>query len=418
MALRAGAGCHFSGLRQGRWPGREARKHAARGRPSFTGPPDQECQSVDRKREPQCGACSVAPAHPDRTEVRFLLGLAATASAEQAAEQPRRLALPDEAIAALRAILIDHPGLVGVRLELARAFFLKGEDGLSWEHFESVLAGKPPAALVVNIRRFLQTMQARRRWSGYFGFALAPDTNIQGTSDTEYIYIHGLPFRRDTDSQATSGIGFVLWGGGEYNYLLNPLWRLLTGVDVCRKEYPGERFDQSLLSVHLGPRLILNSRTELKLLGVARGRWLGGHPYTRDLGIRFGVQRQLTSYLGLSAQAAWYQREYQNHRGDALDGPLQVRWQNSDIWGRLEVNIALPKGFALGGSVELHRGDYQRVTRRCIRLPGYPARIDCGLSACPFSIASSRCSVSARKERLSTSRINPMRNCTVIGETA
>ena len=38
-----------------------------------------------------------------------------------------------------------RPGLVRVRLELARAFFLKGEDSLARSHFERVLAGKPAA---------------------------------------------------------------------------------------------------------------------------------------------------------------------------------------------------------------------------------------------------------------------------------
>ena len=56
----------------------------------------------------------------------------------------------DEAIAAFRAILVDSPELVRVRLELARAFFLKGEDTLARRHFEQVLAGRlpPPVAAI------------------------------------------------------------------------------------------------------------------------------------------------------------------------------------------------------------------------------------------------------------------------------
>ena len=45
-------------------------------------------------------------------------------------------ALLDEAIAALHDILVGRPCLVRVRLELARAFFLKGDEGLAREHFE------------------------------------------------------------------------------------------------------------------------------------------------------------------------------------------------------------------------------------------------------------------------------------------
>ena len=79
--------------------------------------------------------------------VRFMLGLAAVeVSQKPDIPDARRDALLDEAIAAFHAMLFRRPELVRVRLELARAFFLKGEDKLARRHFEQVLAGKPPAA--------------------------------------------------------------------------------------------------------------------------------------------------------------------------------------------------------------------------------------------------------------------------------
>ena len=81
-----------------------------------------------------------------------------------------------------------------IRLELARAFFLKGENNLARKHFEHVLAGSPPGAVAANVRRFLSEIRARRRWSLRAGFALAPDTNIGGTSAERIIYINNLPF--------------------------------------------------------------------------------------------------------------------------------------------------------------------------------------------------------------------------------
>ena len=101
-------------------------------------------------------------------------------------------------------MLVDDPGLTRVRLELARAFFYKGEDSLSKHHFERVLAGTPPGPVVANVRRFLAQIRARRRWKMHLGFSLAPDTNIGGTSDERTIYLSvfgqsQLPFqpRRD-----------------------------------------------------------------------------------------------------------------------------------------------------------------------------------------------------------------------------
>ena len=68
--------------------------------------------------------------------VLFLIGLAATGASQQPdLADDEREALLDEAIGSLRAMLVDRPDLVRVRLELARAFFLKGENDLARRHF-------------------------------------------------------------------------------------------------------------------------------------------------------------------------------------------------------------------------------------------------------------------------------------------
>ena len=146
--------------------------------------------------------------NPDRNDILFLIGVAATeASRQPDVAKAAREALLDEAIAAFRIMLIERPDLVRVRLELARAFFLKGENTLSRQHFERVLAGTPPAGVVLNVRRFLSQIRARRRWSMYLGTALAPDTNIGGSSQERIIYIHGLSFRRDAEELTKSAWG-------------------------------------------------------------------------------------------------------------------------------------------------------------------------------------------------------------------
>ena len=103
----------------------------------------------------------------------FASGMKALNAAGRATPDERDELL-DEAIAAFRKMLVANPSLVRVRLELARAFFLKGEDSLAKRHFEHVLAGKPPAGVVLNINRFLAQIRARKRWSVHVGMALAP----------------------------------------------------------------------------------------------------------------------------------------------------------------------------------------------------------------------------------------------------
>ena len=99
----------------------------------------------------------------------FSLGLAAMRASEQAGiGKAAKTALLNESITAFHTILIRQPGLVRVRLELAQAFFLKGEDVLSRKQFERVLAGRPPPAMAANIQRFLTAIRARRQWSCIF----------------------------------------------------------------------------------------------------------------------------------------------------------------------------------------------------------------------------------------------------------
>ena len=162
-------------------------------------------------------------------------------------EDDRRDALLEEAIAAFRAMLVSRPELLRVRLELARAFFLKGEDGLAKGHFERVLAGNPPAGVALNVNHFLAQIRARKRWSVRVGAALAPDSNVTARSGERTILLDTqfgrLPFTYQGD-KPRSGIGIALWAGGEYQYPVNPRWRLRAGGDISRREYRGAEFDR------------------------------------------------------------------------------------------------------------------------------------------------------------------------------
>jgi hypothetical protein len=324
----------------------------------------------------------------DRTDVLFLYGLSAIEASRRLppAKAKERTALLDAAISALRVILIEKPGLVRVRLELARAFFYKKEDDLSRRHFDRVLAGKPPKAMVANINRFLRIMRARRRWSAYFGFSIAPDTNIGAVSDSEIIYIYDLPFRRNNFEGESSGLGFVFWGGAEYQHPLGERLRLRLGADVSRREYEGSRFDQMTVSLHAGPRWWITPNTEMSLLASARQRRSGGLIHSHEFGARYELEHRLTRRIRLSGRASWHERNYE--RDKHFDGPqldlalvgswvltptLQIRggfgyaaenpesriWRNRSRWGRLGASLALPFGFTVGGNAELRTTEYQ-----------------------------------------------------------
>ncbi len=324
---------------------------------------------------------------PVKNEVLFLTGLASLGAARQPGLAANvRETMLDGAIATFRHMLIEQPGLVRVRLELARAFFYKGEDGLSQEQFERVLAGNPPEPVIANVRRFLSQIRARRRWNMHLGFALAPDTNIGGTSNERIIYILGLPFRRDAESLTTSGVGLSVWGGGEYQHPLGDRVRLRLGVDASRREYSGGEFDSMVLAWHAGPRVFVSRTTEFSILGDWRHQWNANDPNYFDLGGRLTVRHRFTRGLTVNGNASWRDRRYRTR--NFLDGPVRnfslnggwvltptirleggvgygrdrpgrLIYRNKSLWFQAGVSVALPKGFTVGGGGGVRWTDYE-----------------------------------------------------------
>lgn len=314
------------------------------------------------------------PDDSPQLDVLFLVGLAALGAAEHP-ETPKaeRKDYLNEAIDAFHRILVVQPELVRVRLELARAFYVKGDDRLSRKEFERVLAEDLPPPVVANIRTFLASIRQRRRWSGYFGMAMAPDTNITGsaTDETVYIPLFGqlLPFKRNTDLR--SGLGIRVWGGGEYEHPLSPKMRLRAGGGVSRTEYEGRDFDSTFLFAHGGPRWLASARTDMSLLASARRSWSGGEPQYRDLGARFELSHFLSRRVLVRTQASRHQRSYDEDVH--LDGPrsdfsLTGLWQATPIM-KLEATVGLSREHTeselwrnggqsvdLGTSIDLPRG--------------------------------------------------------------
>ena len=327
----------------------------------------------------------------DRTDIaaRFQAGMDAMEEGARLPEAEREAKF-DEAIAAFRAILVDRPELVRVRLELARAFFLKGEDSLARRHFEQVLAGRPPEAVAANIALFLRIMRARRRWEAHFGAAIAPDSNLNTASGERTIFLDTpfgrLPFTLDRPATPKSGLGLSVWSGGEYQYPLGFRWRLRSGANASIREYKGGDFDRHSLAAHLGPRRFIDARTEASLLATVDRQWTAGAPETDRFGLRLEGEQRLTPRLAVFARASAARRNCRDCNW--LDGPvgdvslgaswaalpiLRVggnggwnwaranaeHWRSSGSQASLGATLSLPAGFTLGLRASMQRIEYQ-----------------------------------------------------------
>ena len=194
-----------------------------------------------------------------------------------------------------------------------------------------------------------------------------------------------LPFTRQGDIGAESGLGLSVWGGGEYQHPLGERLRLRVGADVAQREYSGGDFDQLFIAAHVGPRWLASPITEISLLGTVQRQWLGGSRYADETGVRLELDRRLTRRLWARGTAAVRERD---HLHDILDGPItdftltlawtpapvlrvqwnvgyehshaqSEHWRNLSRWVRVGTSLALPLGFTFGTSAQMRRTQYE-----------------------------------------------------------
>jgi tetratricopeptide (TPR) repeat protein len=221
---------------------------------------------------------------PSSTEALFLMG-----------EMNSRQHKYAEAIPYYRKILVDHPNVVRVRLDLARALFETNEDDAAEYNFHLALAaGDLPDTVIDNVERYLAIIRSRQHFVYDIHVGLAPDTNINSSTSANQVTIFGLPFALSNASQAHSGVGIDGSLDGEYRYDLQPDLRLRTGAVLSRIEYPSNpMFDDMQARAYVGPQQFFKDGN-ISVLGVVAERWFGNHPYNTGVGGRLEGQYWLT----------------------------------------------------------------------------------------------------------------------------
>jgi hypothetical protein len=245
---------------------------------------------------------------PDDSEALFLLGLIAVAEKDY-----------DGAIDDFRRILVGQPDAQRVRLELARAFFLKGDYDNARIQFLRARAGDVPDTVKANIDRYLTAINRGKEWSYHFSLALAPDTNENAATNVNQVNLYGLPFTLSSTARQKSGIGVTGAVGGEYSPLIAYNIKALIGMDAYRTDYGGGQFDDMTVSAYAGPQFLFGN-WDFSTLATAFNRWYGNRPYVRGTGGR------LNADYGIAASwqiAASFGGQYLDYKTDPLEsGPL------------------------------------------------------------------------------------------------
>ena len=221
--------------------------------------------------------------NPDDREAQFLL---ATIAVEQKDY--------DTAISLFRRILAREPPTERVRLELARAFFLKGDYDNADRQFRFARAGNIDDAVKTNIDHFLSAINRLREYTINFSFALAPDTNQNAATSASQVSIFGLPFALDKGARKQSGIGVAGDIGGEWSPLLDDTIKARIGADLYRVEYSGGQFDDMSLSAYGGPQFLFPN-WDVSLLATGFKRWFANQDYVSGVGGKLAADYGITS---------------------------------------------------------------------------------------------------------------------------
>jgi len=279
------------------------------------------------------------------------------------------------AIERFRAMLARNPDLPRVRLDLAFAYFQDGKDRRAAYHFRVALGSKqlPPVARARALA-FLDSIRRRKAWSLSGSLAVAPDTNINAATSAQQITLYGLPAQLSDDARQTSGVGLHASVLGAYEWPVGEAVKLRTALGVQTRTYDTSAYNQQVVSLQAGPRLLFRAFDVLPEV-TTRQRWLGSDAYSRTVGLQVSGNWLLAPTWRLSAALSEEWVAYESFLGDgrirsgqvgiahalgratALQGSAvvvrEVLDEAAQSWREYGIEVAVsrefPRGFVLGG---------------------------------------------------------------------
>lgn len=273
---------------------------------------------------PQCEALRGV----DWMECHFRLGMRA------AAERRWRAA-----IARFRAMLERDPSLARPRLELARAYFMIGNDDQAERHFRYALGGGLPQGVQRTVLGYLEAIKRRRTWTVSFDFSITPQSNVNRATRKRVIVVGGMPWMLTEDSRKQAGL--------QVRAATDFIWRPFLSDDLrghlrINPQMQATTRRNSLAS--LGDLTLAD--TYIQLDGEAGLVWL--------------ADRQEVSF-GLSGGRVWYRkRGYRHDYGLWLRGMQELnartRLNGEVMLSHLKFDDAIErKGWELRSGVGLRR---------------------------------------------------------------
>lgn len=216
-----------------------------------------------------------------------------------------QLGLPREAARRFEAILARRPDLPRVRLELAAAYFMAERDDKARYHFEAALAERLPASVEAEIRRFLDRIDNRRRWSSSFALALVPESNPAHRTERKTVRIGGVPWDLNADGRAKSGTGVLMSGGMSFSPAVGGGLSGALAATASAKLYRRREWNDVSVAGDLGLAWPADRYAISGGLRAGR-RWLGEDGFSRSIGpwMRGSVRLSDRTRAGVASDVA------------------------------------------------------------------------------------------------------------------
>ncbi|WP_226628839.1 porin family protein [Alloyangia pacifica] len=251
----------------------------------------------------QAAAPAAAPPAPAQMDASFRQALAALAQGR-----------PQTAVRLLRGLLATDPGLLRVRLELARALFEAGEYAQSREQFRIVLSSPDlPPSVRANVLRFLRAIDERQGLRTRFSFSLrAPEGAGRAYDSDEIAADLGtgplvLKMNRDDDAPLT---GLELAGAIRKQFPLRARQGGATLTGYLQAEgdlYQTSGTDWDELGADLSAGLQLTwPQTTAWAEAIAGTDYFGGEMVEERLGLGAGVSWRNALGLTTTLEAEWH----------------------------------------------------------------------------------------------------------------
>lgn len=194
----------------------------------------------------------------------------------------------NEGVFALQRVVFAQPRNDRARLELARGYFLLGEDARARKEFNTVLRHEPPKNVEANIQKFLDAIRLREaRYQttakAYAEVGIGYDDNVNG-GPADANFFSPLFGQGTLDDAATQqGDAFNTVGvGGQFNHPVSPGTSIYGRFDGDWRNHQDEStFDTASYAARTGVRWTRGEhRYQLTLLGQ---QYAVGHETYRNL---------------------------------------------------------------------------------------------------------------------------------------